>query len=232
MNELHLFAGAGGGILASELLGFNTVCAVERDEYCQHVLVQRQNDGVLPCFPIWDDVCTFRGEPWRGTVDLVSGGFPCQAFSPAARGRNIASKNLWPEMRRVIREVCPNLVFAENVSEQAILEAQTDLLEDGYNSINIKMSAGELGADHLRERFWLLAYTDMYSQLCLREYAETQNMPQLYGGVWQTIPDQLRASDGVAYRMDRLKAVGNGQVPLVAAMAFLTLYMKAFWEGE
>lgn len=232
MNELHLFAGAGGGILASELLGFNIVCAVERDEYCQHVLVQRQNDGVLPCFPIWDDVCTFRGEPWRGTVDLVSGGFPCQAFSPAARGRNIASKNLWPEMRRVIREVCPKLVFAENVSEQAILEAQTDLLEDGYNSINIKMSAGELGADHLRERFWLLAYTDMYSQLCSREYAETQNMPQLYGGVWQTIPDQLRASDGVAYRMDRLKAIGNGQVPLVAAMAFLTLYMKAFWEGE
>ena len=232
MNELHLFAGAGGGILASELLGFNTVCAVERDEYCQHVLVQRQNDGVLPCFPIWDDVCTFRGEPWRGTVDLVSGGFPCQAFSPAARGRNIASKDLWPEMRRIVREVCPKLVFAENVSEQAILEAQTDLLEDGYNSINIKMSAGELGADHLRERFWLLAYTDMYSQLCRREYAETQNMPQLYGGIWQTIPDQLRASDGVAYRMDRLKAVGNGQVPLVAAMAFLTLYMKAFWEGE
>lgn len=230
MNELHLFAGAGGGILASELLGFNTVCAVERDEYCQHVLVQRQNDGVLPCFPIWDDVHTFRGEPWRGTVDLVSGGFPYQAFSSAARGRNIKSKNLWSEMRRIVREVRPKLVFAENVSEQAILEAQADLLEDGYNSINIKMSAGELGADHLRERFWLLAYTDMYSQLCCREYAETQNMPQLYAGVWQTVPDQLRAFDGVAYRMDRLKAIGNGQVPIVAAMAFLTLYMKAFWE--
>ena len=230
MNELHLFAGAGGGILASELLGFNTVCAVERDEYCQHVLVQRQNDGVLPCFPIWDDICTFRGEPWRGTVDLVSGGFPCQAFSSAARGRNIESKNLWPEMRRVVREACPKLVFAENVSEQAILEAQADLLEDGYNSINIKMSAAELGADHLRERFWLLAYTDVYSQLCRREYAETQNMPQLCGSVWQTIPDELRAHDGVAYRMDRLKAVGNGQVPIVAAMAFLTLYMRAFWE--
>lgn len=224
MNELHLFAGAGGGILASELLGFRTVCAVERDEYCQHVLVQRQNDGVIPPFPIWDDIRTFRGEPWRGTVDLVSGGFPCQAFSSAARGRNDASKNLWGEMRRVIREVRPHLVFAENVSESAITQAANDLLEDGYNSVYQRLSAADMGADHIRERFWLLAYTDMYCQLCCAEHAKTQVMPQLYGGVWQTVPDFVRASDGVAYRMDRLKAVGNGQVPSVAAMAFLQLY--------
>lgn len=230
MNELHLFAGVGGGILASELLGFNTVCAVEQNEYCQHVLVQRQNDRVLPCFPIWDDIRTFRGEPWRGTVDLVSGGFPCQAFSSAARGRNLPERNLWSEMRRVVSEIRPNLVFAENVSEKAILEAQADLLEDGYNSVYAKISAADLGADHLRERFWLLAYTDMCSQLCSDFNAKAPFMPQLYSGVWQTIPDDLRTLDGVAHRMDRLKAIGNGQVPIVAAMAFLTLYMKAFWE--
>lgn len=230
MNELHLFAGAGGGILASQLLGHNIVCAVERDEFCQHVLVQRQNDGVLPCFPIWDDVCTFRGEPWRGTVDLVSGGFPCQAFSSAARGRNIEEKDLWCEMRRVVREVCPRVVFAENVSERAISKAQDDLLEDGYNSVIVRMSAADLGADHIRERFWLFAYTDMYSQLCCEEYAKTPFMPQLYAGVWKTISDELRVSDGVTYRMDRLKAIGNGQVPIVAAMAFLQGYMKAMWE--
>ena len=229
MNELHLFAGAGGGILASELLGFTTVCAVEQNEYCQHVLVQRQNDRLLPCFPIWDDIRTFRGDAWCGTVDLVSGGFPCQAFSSAARGRNIPERNLWSEMRRVVDEVRPTLVFAENVSEKAILEAKSDLLEDGYNSVYAKISAADLGADHLRERFWLLAYTDVHSQFCGDFNAKAPFMPQLYSGVWQTIPDELRTPDGVANRMDRLKAIGNGQVPIVAAMAFLTLYMKAFW---
>ena len=223
MNELALFAGAGGGLLASNLLGHNIVCAVERDEFCQHVLVQRQNDRILQPFPIWDDICTFDGRPWKGTVDLVSGGFPCQAFSSAARGRNIAEKDLWGEMRRVIREVRPRLVFAENVSEKAILQAQNDLLQDGYNSKYLKLSAKDLGADHERDRFWLLAYTDYYCQLRSAKYAEAQELPELRNSVWETFSGELRVSDGVAFRMDRLKALGNGQVPLVAAEAFVRL---------
>ena len=228
MNELALFAGAGGGLLASNILGHDIVCAVERDEYCIEVLVQRQNERILPCFPIWDDICSFDGRPWNGTVDLVSGGFPCQAFSSAARGRNIASKDLWYEMRRVIREVQPHLVFAENVSERAILQAQDDLLQDGYNSKYIKLSAKDIGADHDRERYWLLAYTDYYSQLRSTKYAEAQVLPKLRNGVWETFPDELRVSNGVAFRMDRLKALGNGQVPIVAAIAFVKLYNEIF----
>lgn len=224
MNELSLFTGAGGGLLASHLLRINTVCTIERDEYCQHVLVQRQNDRVIKPFPIWDDVCTFDGRPWKGTVDLVSGGFPCQAFSSAARGRNIATKDLWHEMRRIIREVCPSVVFAENVSERAILQAQNDLLQDGYNSRYIKLSAKDCGADHERDRFWLLAYTDYYSQLRSSKYAEAQLLPKLRNSVWETFPNELRVSDGMAFRMDRLKALGNGQVPLVAAEAFIRLH--------
>lgn len=223
MNELALFAGAGGGLLASNLLGHNIVCAVERDEYCIEVLIQRQNERILPCFPIWDDICTFDGRPWRGTVDLVSGGFPCQAFSSAARGRNVASKDLWHEMRRIIREVRPTLIFAENVSEKAILLAQNDLLQDGYRSEYIKLSAKDIGADHERERFWLLAYSDDYSQLCKSKHAEAQKLPKLCNSVWETFPEELRVSDGVAFRMDRLKALGNGQVPIVAAVAFCRL---------
>lgn len=226
MNELALFAGAGGGLLASTLLGHNIVCAVERDEYCINVLAQRQNERNLQVFPIWDDICTFDGRAWNGTVDLVSGGFPCQAFSSAARGRNIAEKNLWGEMRRVIREVQPKLVFAENVSEKAILQAQADLLEDGYKSRFIKLSAKDVGADHERDRFWLLAYTDNYCKLLSTKYAEAQELPKLRNGVWETYPDELRVSDGVAFRMDRLKAIGNGQVPIVAAIAFLRLYKE------
>lgn len=223
MNELALFAGAGGGLLASTLLGHNIVCAVERDEFCQHVLVQRQNDRILQPFPIWDDICTFDGRPWKGTVDLVSGGFPCQAFSSAARGRNIPEKDLWGQMRRVIGEVRPHLVFAENVSEKAILQAQNDLLSDGYNSKYLKLSAKDVGADHERDRFWLLAYTDYYCQLRSTKYAEAQELPELRSSVWETFSGELRVPDGMAFRMDRLKALGNGQVPLVAAEAFIRL---------
>lgn len=223
MNELSLFTGAGGGLLASMLLGHNIVCAVERDEYCIEVLIQRQNERALSPFPIWDDICTFDGRPWRGTVDLVSGGFPCQAFSSAARGRNITEKDLWGEMCRVIREVEPRVVFAENVSERAILQAQDDLLELGYNSKYIKLSAKDIGADHERDRYWLLAYTDYYSELCRTFNAKTSELSELRNSVWETYPGELRVSDGMAYRMDRLKALGNGQVPIVAASAWYTL---------
>ena len=86
MNELALFAGAGGGILGGHLLGWRTVCAVEWEAYPASVLVARQNDKILPTFPIWDDVQTFDGKPWRGIVDVVSGGFPCQDISAAGGG--------------------------------------------------------------------------------------------------------------------------------------------------
>ena len=86
MNELALFAGAGGGILGGKLLGWRTVCAVEWEPYPASVLCARQNDGILPPFPIWDDVQTFDGKPWRGIVDVVSGGFPCQDISSAGGG--------------------------------------------------------------------------------------------------------------------------------------------------
>jgi len=86
MNELALFAGAGGGILGGHLLGWRTVCAVEWEAYPASVLCARQNDGLLPPFPIWDDVQTFDGKPWREIVDVVSGGFPCQDLSAAGGG--------------------------------------------------------------------------------------------------------------------------------------------------
>ena len=86
MNELALFAGAGGGILGGKLLGWRTVCAVEWEAYPASVLCARQNDGFLPPFPVWDDVQTFDGKPWRGIVDVVSGRFPCQDLSAAGGG--------------------------------------------------------------------------------------------------------------------------------------------------
>ena len=93
MNELALFAGAGGGILGGHLLGWRTVCAVEREQYAADVLIARQDDGLLSPFPIWDDV--------------VSGGFPCQDISAAGLGAGIDGERsgLWSEMVRIVCEV-------------------------------------------------------------------------------------------------------------------------------
>jgi len=223
MNELALFAGSGGGLLATQMLGFRTVCAVELDWYCRCVLTQRQNDGHFRTpFPIWDDIRTFDGRPWRGIVDVVTGGFPCQAYSKAAAGKNTAD-DLWPEMRRVVADVAPRYVFAENVSRVAIDQAADDLEQMGYKTKAIPLSAADLGADHIRERYWLLAYTDNESKLFLSKYAKAQRMSEFCNSVWETYTGELRVSDGLAYRMDRLKALGNGQVPIVAASAWYTL---------
>nr|WP_235769080.1 DNA cytosine methyltransferase [Escherichia coli] len=113
---MALFAGAGGGILGGYLLGWRTVCAVERDAYAAQVLAQRQNDGILRPFPIWSDVRSFDGKPWRGIVDVVSGGFPCQDISAAGKGAGIDGEKsgLWRHMARIISEVRPRFVLVEN----------------------------------------------------------------------------------------------------------------------
>jgi DNA (cytosine-5)-methyltransferase 1 len=222
VNELALFAGAGGGILGGKLLGWRTVCAVEWEPYPASVLCARQNDKVLETFPIWDDVQTFDGKPWRGIVDVVSGGFPCQAYSTAASGRNTAD-DLWPEMRRVVADVAPTYVFAENVSRVAIDQAANDCESMGYKTRAISLSAKDLGADHIRERFWLLAYSDYDSELLRSFNAETRWVQKLGYSIWEGNARSTRVSDGMASRMDRIKATGNGQIPIVAATAWRIL---------
>jgi DNA (cytosine-5)-methyltransferase 1 len=219
MNELALFAGAGGGILGGKLLGWRTVCAVEVNGYCRRVLMQRQNEGFLEPFPIWDDVRTFDGRPWRGRVDVVSGGFPCQAYSGAAAGKNNAS-DLWPEMLRVVADVAPRFVFAENVARKAIDRAADELESMGYKTRAIKLGANELGADHPRARYWLRAYADSDGELQLPLHAEVAELQKFRPSIWETFPDQSRVVDGVADRMERIAATGNGQVPVVAATAW------------
>ena len=222
LRELALFAGSGGGILGGHLLGWRTVCAVEFGPYSASVLCARQNDGVLPPFPIWDDVCTFDGKPWRGIVDVVSGGFPCQAYSTAASGKNTAD-DLWPEMRRIVADVAPRYVFAENVSRVAIDQAADDCESMGYKTRAIQLSAADVGADHVRERYWLFAYSDDEGKFLRAIDAEMGVLQKLGENLWQDCPESLRMVDGVAARMDRFEAIGNGQVPLVAATAWKIL---------
>jgi len=243
MNELALFAGAGGGILGGKLLGWRTVCAVEWDQYAATVLAQRQNDGLLESFPIWDDVQTFDGRPWQGIVDVVSGGFPCQDISVAGKGAGIDGERsgMWRHMARIIGEVRPQYVFVENspnLVRNGIARVLGDLASLGYDARWGIIGADDAGFQHQRKRIWVLAYTASGAS---RLTAERERREGSFGrsadcgggakarGVGRgEEPARLVARvggvvNGVAYRVDRLKAIGNGQVPSVAALAWRIL---------
>lgn len=229
MNELALFAGHGGGLLGSLLLGWRTVCAVELDDRARDTLLARQNDRSLDPFPVWDDIRTFDGRPLRGLVDVVSGGFPCQPFSTAARGRNNAP-DLWPEMLRVIDEVRPRFVIAENVLQAPIARAANELEAKGWQSRVTSIDAAELAAPHRRVRWWLVADANSESEPRCPEHEEVAclcDLPAL--GLWKNEPADLGVDDGVADRMDRLKGIGNGQLPLMVVAAWRLLGPHA-WQ--
>ena len=231
MNELHLFAGAGGGILAGTLLGHCTVCAVEISTYCQKVLLQRQRDGCLPRFPIWDDVTTFDGNPWRGRVDAICGGFPCQDISSANRnavGISGLRSGLWKQYLRIIGEIHPDWVFAENsplLTARGLGVVLQDLAEIGYSAEWDVFSASAEGAEHVRQRIFILAYPNgsqfKGGGLSSREDQKHANASVPRWG--KDKPGVDRMANGMANQMDRLKAIGNGQVPIVAARAWQTL---------
>lgn len=325
MNELALFAGAGGGILGGQLLGWRTVAACELEPYPRECLLARQRDGQLDRFPIWDDVCTFDGKPWRGLVDVVSGGFPCQDISSAGKGAGIegARSGLWKEMCRIICEVRPRYAFMENspmLTSRGLGVVLGDLAEAGYNAEWMVLGAADLGAPHQRDRIWILAEDraqrvaehahlhdertqpavsgseqatdtegvceevgehpappDTYAHglQCAEQGSEHEGSEEFAGGcangvesrravggedvpdtafsqcqgadalplqqeqedtgawyagsvwstgsAWEVEPGVGRVADGVARRVDRLRAIGNGQVPAVAAAAFLEL---------
>ena len=262
MHELALFAGAGGGILGGLLLGWRTVCAVEIDPYARSVLLARQNDGTLTPFPVWDDIRTFDGRPWRGIVDVVSGGFPCTDISAAGKGAGIEGENsgLWVEMARIIGEVRPRFALVENspvLTSRGLHRVLGDLAALGMDARYGVVSAADTGAPHLRERIWIVAHAQSFTE---REPANKANAEPVSGaprnefsngckyvsdaygqpqrrsteprsqcGEWPVEPAVGRVAHGVAFRVDRLKTIGNGQVPRVVNLAWgLLATVKAF----
>lgn len=291
VNELALFAGAGGGILGGKLLGWRTVCAVEFDRYARSVLMARQNDGCLEPFPIWDDVQTFDGKPWRGIVDVVSGGFPCQDISAAGKGAGITGERsgLWKHMARVIGEVGPRYVLVENsplLVGRGLAVVLGDLASLGYDVRWGIIGAHHVGAPHRRDRIWIVANAEsarawenngwfrswpcgiggrkatglqMANADSMRELQPERSIQNEWGrtgnsgedvananstqregvqrtfgigaqhantslpGWWSIEPQLGRVANGVANRVDRLRAIGNGQVPAVVRLAWDTL---------
>ena len=167
VNGLSLCAGVGGmdlglGIACRE---YRTVCYVEREAFCAATLVARMEDQALDRAPIWDDLTTFDGRPWRGKVDIVSSGLPCQPYSVAGKRRGHADERaLWPQFVRIVSECEPAIVFIENVPafQKHFEPVWRELRELGFEwSPPLLHTASELGASHIRKRFFALAaHTD------------------------------------------------------------------------
>ena len=174
MYELALFAGAGGGILGGILCGHTCIGAIEIEDYPRRVLLARQKDGMLPKFPIWDDVKTFRIDNpecreyieflrnIRGEL-VVSGGFPCQDISSAGKGAGLDGERsgLWSEFARIIGEIRPAIVFVENspmLTSRGGTRVIADIAAMGYDARWGVLGAEHAGAYHKRERIWIFSF--------------------------------------------------------------------------
>lgn len=165
---IEFFAGAGGLALGLHIADpdYRTVAYVEREASAAASLVARMEDKALDKAPIADDIKTFDGRPWRGLVDIISGGYPCQGESTA--GKRLGNKDprwLWPDLKRIIGEVEPEICFFENVANHlnmGFFEVATDLQTMGYRIAAGLFSAEETGASHERLRLFIVGHRNGY----------------------------------------------------------------------
>ena len=163
MRHGSLFSGIGGFDLAAQWMGWDNVFHVEWNPWCRKVLEHH-----FPNAESFTDVKQFDGSAWRGRVDIISGGFPCQPYSSA--GKRLGKedeRHLWPEMLRIIREAAPTYVVGENVrgltnwnGGVVFEEVCADLEAEGYEVWTGILPAAGVGAPHRRDRVWFVAYAN------------------------------------------------------------------------
>ncbi|MEM7308875.1 MAG: DNA cytosine methyltransferase [Planctomycetota bacterium] len=196
---LALCSGIGGlelGVSLASGGASRTVCYVEREAYAAACLVARMEDEALDSAPVADDLKAFDGRPWRGVVDLVSAGYPCQPFSNAGRQRGAQDeRHLWPDVARVLGEVGPRVVVLENVPGHLRVGFDAvlgDLASLGFDAEWGVFSAAEVGAPHHRDRLFVLAWrVSEASRDALRLFAERGQSPPRSAEPWHTEPGDL-----------------------------------------
>jgi DNA-cytosine methyltransferase len=158
VRHASLFSGIGGFDLAAQWMGWENIFQVEIDPFCQKVLAKN-----FPEVKRYGDIKQFNGTEYRGSVDILTGGFPCQPFSIAGKIKGTEDDRYqWPEMLRVIREVDAPVVVGENVANiknVALEQILSDLEDAGYWPEVYSIPARSLDADHERQRIWIVAYT-------------------------------------------------------------------------
>ena len=200
MNHASLFSGIGGFDLAAEWNGWNNVFNCEWEEFPRKVLKHH-----FPNAKQYEDIKDFNATEYRGRIDVLSGGFPCQPFSVAGQRKGTEDdRHLWPEMLRVIRECQPRWVVGENVrglvswSDGLVLETcYSDLENLGYSVQSFIIPACATGAPHRRDRVWIVANRkdDRPSQ--------TKNLERTRGEREPHNRDEVRAS------LDAVSRIGN-----------------------
>ncbi|MED4820184.1 DNA (cytosine-5-)-methyltransferase [Bacillus atrophaeus] len=183
MKSIELFAGIGGIALAAEWAGIETVAFCEREPFCQKVLNKN-----FPGVPIFDDVCTLNRQLLEekgviepgGTIDIISGGFPCQPYSIAGKRRGTEDdRDLWPEMFRIIKELRPTWVVGENVANFANMELDRtlfDLESAGYKGQSFIIPACAVDAKHRRDRTFVVAYSDSFGRYNRRNNRQERHL--------------------------------------------------------
>lgn len=243
-TELSLFTGAGGGVLASILLGHRVIGYVEIEEYCQKIIRQRIKDGIFDDAPIFSDIREFNRDyaaAYTGLVDVVSGGFPCQPFSVAGKRAGAGDeRNMWPATIETIRLVRPRYAFLENsptinVSEyfwKTIIPELYDWIYDEGGGVIVAdvFDAEKYGAPINRVRLYILAIANgEHGQKGLGNFSDWQkalfrDKTKKRIGLWIQTPSRNSGmGNGISDYSHRVKAIGNGQIPLVAACAFAEL---------
>ena len=211
LTHLSLFTGIGGLDLAAEWAGFKTVGQCEWADYPTKVLEKH-----WPDVPRWRDIRTLNAESFYEktglrTVDVVSGGFPCQPFSVAGKRQGKDDdRYLWPEMLRVIREIQPAFIVGENVAGIVRLALDTvlsDLESEGYAGQAFIVPACCVDAPHRRDRVCILAHT-IYGSGAMRRHRELQNAAgnagcgDYHGGrTAATVPGERRENESRASGM-------------------------------
>jgi DNA (cytosine-5)-methyltransferase 1 len=234
MRVLDLFSGLGGFSLGLERTGvFKTVAFCEIEPFCRRVLANH-----WPKVPCYDDVRTLTAERLAAdgiAVDVITGGFPCQDISWAGDGRGLAGERsgLWSEIARLVGELRPDYVLVENVAallHRGIETVCGDLARIGYDAEWSTVSACAVGAPHMRQRVFIVAYPDSehgrprlrhpapradgalqeidrFARARARWRARLAHPSALYGG-----------ADGVPFGLERNRAIGNSVAPDVAEL--------------
>jgi DNA (cytosine-5)-methyltransferase 1 len=245
MTHAGLFSGIGGFSLAAQWMGWENVFDVEIDAWCRKVLHKN-----FPTTQLFSDVCTFNGLPFRGTIDVLSGGFPCQPWSSAGKQLGTEDpRHLWPQFLRVIREIQPRYVVGENVrgllswGQGIQFEAVCAELEaEGYDVLTFLLPAAGVGAPHHRDRLWFIAHRHGQGlpqrlQTGLARFSETngalagrESARALAAQAWAQFPTEspvYRRNDGIpqglvpiTHRGKQIKSHGNAIVPQVALQFF------------
>lgn len=258
-NVINLCAGVGGLDLGLKIAvpATRTVCYVEREAFAVACLVNKIKAGVLDEAPVWSDLATFDGRPWRGRVHCLAASLPCQPYSCAGQRKGHDDERaIWPLFIRVAKQITPPIIWLENVPEfiKHFQPVGRALSRMGYTINPGVFGAAEVGAPHLRKRLFVLAHAPEHAGfreiarsikvdfgadmghpnltrwqrrgLSEREtFSQLSAWPPVPAGDWRGIPQELEpavrgVANGLAPRMDRLRACGNGVVPLQAAYAF------------